>query len=103
MWANVFNSARKSLGLTASLSFLMTVSSRQNGSRSTGNGQWLDILAISCDSFEPESLRKIGRGAPRKNHLSQLLKIRELCRRYFGARVPRDESEWSFMEWTCLV
>ena len=44
-------------------------------------GKWLDILAISCDSFNPETLRKIGRGAPRKDHLKQLLKIRELCRR----------------------
>lgn len=45
-------------------------------------GKWLDILAISCDSFNPETLRKIGRGAPRKDHLKQLLKIRELCRRH---------------------
>ena len=61
-------------------------------------GQYLDVLAISCDSFVPETLEQIGRG-PEKNkaklesgkmqqgesgkeHIEQLKKIRDLCIQY---------------------
>ncbi|KAK5107437.1 hypothetical protein LTR62_001268 [Meristemomyces frigidus] len=45
------------------------------------NSQWLDILAISCDSFSPETNVKIGRGEDGKN-VDRLFQIAESCRRY---------------------
>jgi radical S-adenosyl methionine domain-containing protein 2 len=44
-----------------------SISIVSNGSKITEkwmreNCQWLDILAISCDSFNPETNKKIGRG-----------------------------------------
>ena len=32
-------------------------------------GQYLDILAVSCDSFDEEVNKKIGRHARGKNHI----------------------------------
>lgn len=45
-------------------------------------GQYLDILAISCDSFNEETNRAIGRGQGNKNHVEKLMKIRSWCHQY---------------------
>jgi len=45
-------------------------------------GQYLDILAISCDSFNEETNRAIGRGQGNKNHVEKLIKIRRWCHQY---------------------
>lgn len=45
-------------------------------------GQYLDVLAISCDSFNPETLEQIGRGDKGDKHLNQLHRIRSWCREY---------------------
>ena len=44
-------------------------------------GQWLDILAISCDSFDAETNKKIGRGTDGDN-VEQLFRIAEWCKKY---------------------
>eukprot|EP00029_Vermamoeba_vermiformis_P005496 TRINITY_DN1925_c0_g1_i2.p1 TRINITY_DN1925_c0_g1~~TRINITY_DN1925_c0_g1_i2.p1 ORF type:complete len:252 (-),score=83.10 TRINITY_DN1925_c0_g1_i2:9-764(-) len=43
-------------------------------------GEYLDILAISCDSFNEETNIKIGRG--NGQHVSQVYKVSEWCRQY---------------------
>jgi radical S-adenosyl methionine domain-containing protein 2 len=45
------------------------------------NCQWLDILAISCDSFNPETNKKIGRGDDGGNVI-RLFRIAEWCKKY---------------------
>lgn len=45
-------------------------------------GIHLDILAISCDSFNEGTNIEIGRCQGNKNHLSTLCRIREWCRNY---------------------
>ena len=45
-------------------------------------GKYLDILAISCDSSEPETLKTIGRYAKRTEHLQQLRLIHDMCQKY---------------------
>ncbi|XP_036904566.1 radical S-adenosyl methionine domain-containing protein 2 [Sturnira hondurensis] len=45
-------------------------------------GQYLDILAISCDSFNEEVNVLIGRGHGRINHVENLRKLRKWCRDY---------------------
>jgi len=45
------------------------------------HGQWLDILAISCDSFDAETNKKIGRGADGDN-VMRLFRIAEWCKKY---------------------
>ncbi len=45
-------------------------------------GQFVDILAISCDSFDPETNRRIGRSSGNKNHLQSMLKVRQWCSEY---------------------
>ncbi|CDQ88277.1 unnamed protein product [Oncorhynchus mykiss] len=45
-------------------------------------GQYLDILAISCDSFDEDTNQTIGRAQGRKSHLDNLIKVREWCRDY---------------------
>ncbi|KJX97857.1 radical s-adenosyl methionine domain-containing protein 2 [Zymoseptoria brevis] len=57
-----------------------------NGSKVTekwlrNNCQWLDILAVSCDSFNPETNKKIGRGDDGGNVI-RLFQIAEWCREY---------------------
>lgn len=42
-------------------------------------GHMLDALAISCDSFDPVTLFKIGRYAPSRDHLQQLHNVRDWC------------------------
>mmetsp|Transcript_12151 Transcript_12151/g.21361 ORF Transcript_12151/g.21361 Transcript_12151/m.21361 type:complete len:341 (-) Transcript_12151:118-1140(-) len=65
----------------------VTVSIVSNGSKITDKwmkqfGQYVDVLAISCDSFDPETLRKIGRYEPKKDHLAQLDRVRDWCEQY---------------------
>ena len=67
---------------------LESVSIVSNGTRVTEkwlrtSGKYIDILAISCDSFNPETNRKIGRaergsGKPFDN-VKQLFQIRDWC------------------------
>ncbi|KAF2116805.1 hypothetical protein BDV96DRAFT_491042 [Lophiotrema nucula] len=68
---------------------LESVSIVSNGTRVTEKwlrewGQYIDILAISCDSFNPETNKKIGRaergsGKPFDN-VNQLFQIRDWCK-----------------------
>ncbi|KAF5562231.1 radical s-adenosyl methionine domain-containing protein [Fusarium phyllophilum] len=65
---------------------LESISIVSNGSKITEkwmreNCQWLDILAISCDSFNPETNKKIGRGDDGGNVI-RLFRIAEWCRDY---------------------
>nr|BAE30787.1 unnamed protein product [Mus musculus]BAE30790.1 unnamed protein product [Mus musculus]BAE30927.1 unnamed protein product [Mus musculus] len=45
-------------------------------------GEYLDILAISCDSFDEQVNALIGRGQGKKNHVENLQKLRRWCRDY---------------------
>ncbi|KAL2098791.1 hypothetical protein ACEWY4_005271 [Coilia grayii] len=45
-------------------------------------GEYLDILAISCDSFSEDTNRAIGRAQGQKSHLDNLFKIRSWCQDY---------------------
>lgn len=42
----------------------------------------MDILAISCDSFNEDVNVLIGRGQGKKNHVENLQKLRKWCRDY---------------------
>ncbi|KAF1949821.1 radical SAM enzyme [Byssothecium circinans] len=51
------------------------------------HAQWLDILAISCDSFDAETNHKIGRGEDNgkgkvNTHVEYLFRVAEWCRKY---------------------
>lgn len=46
------------------------------------SGDHLDILAISCDSFDEATNQLIGRAQGRKSHLDNLYKIRDWCQQY---------------------
>ncbi|KAM4693503.1 S-adenosylmethionine-dependent nucleotide dehydratase RSAD2 [Discoglossus pictus] len=66
---------------------LPSVSIVSNGSMITEKwfklyGEYLDILAVSCDSFNEDVNKLIGRGQGKKNHVENLLKIRKWCRDY---------------------
>lgn len=63
-----------------------SISIVSNGSKITeewmaANAQWLDILAISCDSFDSPTNQKIGRGKDGKN-VERLRNIAAWCRTY---------------------
>ncbi|XP_012297369.1 S-adenosylmethionine-dependent nucleotide dehydratase RSAD2 isoform X1 [Aotus nancymaae] len=45
-------------------------------------GEYLDILAISCDSFDEQVNVLIGRGQGKKNHVENLQKLRTWCGNY---------------------
>ncbi|KAL8172835.1 UNVERIFIED_CONTAM: Radical S-adenosyl methionine domain-containing protein 2 [Gekko kuhli] len=45
-------------------------------------GKYLDILAVSCDSFNEEVNVLIGRNQGKKNHVKNLQKLRGWCRDY---------------------
>ncbi|XP_056637978.1 S-adenosylmethionine-dependent nucleotide dehydratase RSAD2-like [Diorhabda sublineata] len=45
-------------------------------------GEYLDIIAISCDSFNEETNKIIGRGQKNKNHVDQLMKVQQWCQKY---------------------
>ena len=62
----------------------ISVSIVSNGSKINAHwmkkfGRYVDVLAISCDSFNEETLRKIGRYEKRTNHIAQLHKVRDWC------------------------
>ncbi|XP_063296951.1 S-adenosylmethionine-dependent nucleotide dehydratase RSAD2 [Pelobates fuscus] len=66
---------------------LPSVSIVSNGSMITERwfkmyGEYLDILAVSCDSFDEEVNKSIGRGQGNKNHVEKLMKIRKWCQDY---------------------
>ncbi|OCT81205.1 hypothetical protein XELAEV_18028020mg [Xenopus laevis] len=66
---------------------LPSVSIVSNGSLITERwfklyGEYLDILAVSCDSFNEDVNKLIGRGQGNKNHVENLIKIRQWCRDY---------------------
>ena len=46
------------------------------------SGKYLDILAISCDSFNPDVNETIGRQQGEKNHLQSLRQVRNWCYQY---------------------
>ena len=47
------------------------------------SGEYLDILAISCDSFNPETNAVIGRQqGSRQTHLESLQRVRSWCQQY---------------------
>ncbi|CAH1112729.1 unnamed protein product [Psylliodes chrysocephalus] len=45
-------------------------------------GEYVDILAISCDSFYEDTNKAIGRGQGDKNHVEQLMKVKNWCEKY---------------------
>ena len=45
-------------------------------------GEFLDILAVSCDSFNEETNLQIGRHQNGKDHLRSLSNARDWCRKY---------------------
>lgn len=46
------------------------------------SGDYLDILAVSCDSFEEDTNQLIGRTQGRKSHLDGLYKVRQWCQQF---------------------
>lgn len=48
-------------------------------------GEFLDIMAVSCDSFNEEKNRQIGRHQSGKGNLKCLQNIRDWCRKYHVA------------------
>nr|ABO48452.1 viperin [Siniperca fortis] len=55
-------------------------------------GDYLDILAISCDSFDEATNQLIGRTQGRKSHVDNLHKIRNWCQQYKVAfKINMDE------------
>lgn len=65
---------------------LESMSIVSNGSKITEkflceNAEFIDILAISCDSFNPETNIKIGRGTTGQN-VEHMLRIADWCREY---------------------
>lgn len=48
-------------------------------------GEFLDIMAVSCDSFNEETNRLIGRHQHGKDHLRCLENVRDWCRKYHVA------------------
>ncbi|XP_048830767.1 radical S-adenosyl methionine domain-containing protein 2 [Brienomyrus brachyistius] len=45
-------------------------------------GEFLDILAVSCDSFTEDTNIQIGRTQGRKSHVENLKLVRDWCRQY---------------------
>ncbi|XP_004644649.1 radical S-adenosyl methionine domain-containing protein 2 [Octodon degus] len=45
-------------------------------------GEYLDILAVSCDSFDEQVNVLIGRGQGKKNHVESLQKLHKWCKEY---------------------
>lgn len=64
---------------------LESVSVVTNGSKVTSEwlseyGKYLDIMAVSCDSFDEETNVKIGRG--KGTHLDQVRKLSRMCKKH---------------------
>ncbi|EHB15200.1 Radical S-adenosyl methionine domain-containing protein 2 [Heterocephalus glaber] len=45
-------------------------------------GEYLDILAVSCDSFDEQECPHIGRGQGKRNHVENLQKLNKWCKEY---------------------
>ncbi|XP_026933610.1 S-adenosylmethionine-dependent nucleotide dehydratase RSAD2 isoform X2 [Acinonyx jubatus] len=68
---------------TAKTSFVLPLDEAKRGLRLLQEaGEYLDILAISCDSFDEQVNVLIGRGQGKKNHVENLQKLRTWCRDY---------------------
>ncbi|XP_036119254.1 radical S-adenosyl methionine domain-containing protein 2 isoform X2 [Molossus molossus] len=68
---------------TAKTSFVLPLDEAKRGLRLLKDaGQYLDILAISCDSFNEDVNVLIGRGQGKINHVENLHKLRRWCRDY---------------------
>lgn len=48
-------------------------------------GKFLDILAVSCDSFNEEVNRVSGRHRPERQHLASLVDVKNWCNKYHVA------------------
>ena len=64
---------------------LESISIVTNGSKVTEaflrqHGKYIDVLAVSCDSFDEDTNIKIGRGSG--DNVQRLFRIRDWCRRY---------------------
>ncbi|XP_029794214.1 radical S-adenosyl methionine domain-containing protein 2 isoform X2 [Suricata suricatta] len=68
---------------TAKTSFVLPLDEAKRGLRLMREaGEYLDILAISCDSFDEQVNVLIGRSQGKKNHVEKLQKLRVWCRDY---------------------
>ncbi|XP_063771528.1 S-adenosylmethionine-dependent nucleotide dehydratase RSAD2 isoform X2 [Pseudophryne corroboree] len=68
---------------TAKTSFVLPIEEAKKGlSMLKDAGEHLDILAVSCDSFDEGVNKLIGRGQGRKNHVEKLITIRKWCQEY---------------------
>jgi radical S-adenosyl methionine domain-containing protein 2 len=45
-------------------------------------GEYLDIFAVSCDSFNEETNSVIGRQQGKKNHIECLYRVRDWCAKF---------------------
>lgn len=45
-------------------------------------GEFLDIMAVSCDSFNTTTNEQIGRQQGKRNHLESLYRVQALCQQY---------------------
>ncbi|MEQ2163674.1 Radical S-adenosyl methionine domain-containing protein 2 [Goodea atripinnis] len=68
---------------TAKTSFVLPLEEAKRGLKLLKEaGDFLDILAVSCDSFDEETNQLIGRSQGRKSHIENLYKIRSWCQQY---------------------
>ncbi|XP_077782481.1 S-adenosylmethionine-dependent nucleotide dehydratase RSAD2 isoform X2 [Podarcis muralis] len=68
---------------TAKTSFVLPLQEAKRGlSLLKQAGKYLDILAVSCDSFCEEVNVLIGRGQGRKSHVENLQKLKKWCQDY---------------------
>ena len=83
LWERLFLSYIIILGYIALCTFRKTIPDQIiYWSYSLGAGASLDILAISCDSFDESTNSDIGRQQGSKNHLNSLVRVRKLCMDY---------------------
>ncbi|PPR06791.1 hypothetical protein CVT24_011291 [Panaeolus cyanescens] len=76
----VFRFCKEELGLESCS--VVNNGSRVNEKWLDEYGQYLDVMAISCDSFEPETNVKQGRteNGRRKDHISRVFEVAQWCR-----------------------
>ncbi|KAG9336167.1 hypothetical protein JZ751_002514 [Albula glossodonta] len=68
---------------TAKTSFVLPIDEAKRGLRLLKeSGEYLDILAISCDSFDEDTNKLIGRAQGRKSHLDNLYRVQNWCKQY---------------------
>jgi radical S-adenosyl methionine domain-containing protein 2 len=80
-----------------------------NGSKVTEKwmdeyGQYLDVMAISCDSFVPETNEKHGRGEKNggNGHISNVKDVADMCKRY-GIKVKINSVITMQVDFSCLL